>query len=166
MTTPFLGEVRMFAGNFAPQGWAFCNGQTLAITQNSALFTLIGTTYGGDGVTTFNLPNLGSRIPYGGDGTRPIGTSAGEESVTLTTQQIPAHSHPVGASDNAASQTSPAGNVPATWGDTPYSNGPSNTSMDSTGVASTGGNQPHENRPPFLALTFIIALEGIFPSQT
>jgi microcystin-dependent protein len=165
MTTPFVGEVRMFAGNFAPQGWAFCNGQTMSISQNTALFTLIGTTYGGDGVTTFNLPNLGSRIPFGDDGTRPIGTSAGEESVALTTLQMPSHAHPVGASGDAASQTTPAGNVAATWGDTPYSTQAPNTSMDPAGVSATGGGQPHENRPPFLALTFIIALQGIFPSQ-
>jgi microcystin-dependent protein len=165
MTTPFVGEVRMFAGTFAPQGWAFCNGQTMSIAQNPTLFTLIGTTYGGDGVNTFNLPNLGSRLPFGGDGSRPVGTSAGEESVMLTTQQIPAHEHPVQASGDAASQTSPAGNTWASWGDTPYSGGSPNTSMDPVAVASTGGGQPHENRPPFLALTFIIALQGIFPSQ-
>jgi microcystin-dependent protein len=156
----------MFGGNFAPLGWAFCNGQTLSIAQNPELFTLIGTTYGGNGTTTFALPNLGSRIPFGDGGTRTIGQNGGEETVTLTSQQLPAHDHPVAASSNAASTTSPAGNSWATWGDTPYSSSVANTSMDAAGVSQTGSSQPHENRPPFLALSFIIALEGIFPSQS
>jgi microcystin-dependent protein len=165
MGSPYLGEVRLFAGNFAPVNWAFCNGQLLSIAQNEALFALIGTTYGGDGISTFALPNLGGRIPFGDGGSRVIGTSAGLESVTLTTPQLPPHEHTVNASGDAATSTSPAGNVWASWSDTPYSGASPTTSMDPAGVAVSGGSQPHENRPPYLALSFIIALEGIFPSQ-
>jgi microcystin-dependent protein len=167
MSSPFLGEVRMFGGNFAPVGWAFCNGQVLAISQNDALFALIGTTYGGDGVTTFALPNLISRTPisFATNDTHVQGQSAGEETVTLTQAQLPAHSHPVNASDNAATATSPAGNVWASWSEGQYSTAAPNTSMDASGLSVAGQSLPHDNRPPYLGLSFIIALEGIFPSR-
>jgi microcystin-dependent protein len=164
MGQPYVGEIRVFAGNFAPEGWALCDGSLLAISEFDTLFNLIGTTYGGDGQTTFALPNLASRVPFGDGGTEVIGQQGGVESVTLTTQQIPSHTHAAQASSQAASATSPAGNVWATWGDQPYTAPPPNTTMDQTSIGGAGGNQPHENRPPFLALTFIISLYGVYPS--
>jgi microcystin-dependent protein len=173
---PYVGEIRMFAGNFPPAGWAFCQGQTLAISENDILFNLIGTTYGGDGQETFNLPNLASRIPMhqgtGPDGTSyQIGEMAGVEQVTLSIQQIPNHSHPAVATLNTGSTNSPQGSVfatptgsgigtPTIYGsDQPYS------AMNAQSVSPVGGSQPHENCQPFLALNFIISLYGVFPSQ-
>jgi microcystin-dependent protein len=165
MSEPYIGEIRLFGGNFAPLNWAFCNGQTMPIAQNEPLFTLIGTTYGGDGQTTFNLPNLGARMPLGTSGNHPIGMSAGEQSVTLTTGQLPAHTHPAQASDNAATLTSPAQNVWANWGDGQYTTNSASVAMDAAGTGTAGNGLAHENRAPYLGLSFIIALEGIFPSQ-
>jgi len=162
---PYLGEIRMFAGMFPPVGWAFCEGQALQIAQYDALYTLIGTTYGGDGQTTFCLPNLASRIPFGSANDLPVGQSGGEESVTLTTQQLPQHRHGVQATGQQATSTTAAGNVWAAWGDGQYATGTPTTSMAAAALSVAGGSQPHENRPPILALSFIIAVDsGIYPS--
>lgn len=170
MSEQFLGEIRMFAGNFAPFGWAFCNGQVLSIETNTALFSLLGTTYGGDGVTTFALPNLQSRIPIHqgqGPGLSPyvIGQLGGAENVTLITQQLPQHTHTVNADSGSGGVSSPAG---AYWASSPgtkqYS--PStNVAMSPSATSLTGNSQPHPNIMPYLAISFIIALEGIFPSR-
>jgi microcystin-dependent protein len=165
MTDPFVGEIRLFAGNFAPLGWAFCDGTLLPIADNTVLFTLIGTTYGGDGVSTFALPNLASRIPIHQGAGHVIGESAGAESVILTQNQLPVHRHPAMGTANAATSSAPAGNVWASWADGQYSNLAPAAAMDAAAISSTGSNLPHENRPPVLALSFIIALLGVFPSQ-
>jgi microcystin-dependent protein len=160
----------MFAGNFAPNGWMFCEGQTLPISENDVLFQLIGTTYGGDGEQTFNLPNLASRVPIhmgtGPDGTTyQIGEMAGTEQETLTVQQIPAHSHPPLGTNNPATQTTPGGAMFAQSVSQNYSFlSPINISPQVIGP--NGGSQPHENTQPFLCINFIISLFGVFPSQT
>jgi microcystin-dependent protein len=164
----------MFGGNFAPRGNAFCNGQILSIAQNTALFSLLGTTYGGNGQTTFGLPNLQGRAPmHFGQGpglsNRSLGQQGGVETVTLNTTQIPAHNHQANALNAAGNQTSPSGN---TWasssgGRTPpplYASS-SNTQMNASAMGNTGGSQPHNNMPPFLCISFIIALQGIFPTR-
>src|ERR1051326_1409597 len=171
MGTPYVGEIRMFAGNFAPNGWMFCEGQTLPISENDVLFTLIGTTYGGDGQTTFNLPNLSSRLPVhmgtGGGSSYVIGQAAGVESVTLTTSQIPAHSHVPQANSGAGSQGSPGGGVWAQQAQNlPYSDQPPSLAMAANAIGPTGGSQPHDNMVPFLCINFIISLFGVFPSPT
>jgi microcystin-dependent protein len=164
----------MFAGNFAPNGWMFCEGQTLPISENDVLFQLIGTTYGGDGEQTFNLPNLASRVPIhmgtGPDGTTyQIGEMAGTEQETLTVQQTPTHTHPLLGSTANASATDTGGNVGAritvaavfAYGtDAPLQ------PLSPSAVGSVGGSQPHENTQPFLCINFIISLFGVFPSQT
>lgn len=171
MSTPFLGEIRMFAGNFAPRGFALCNGQVMSIAQNSALFALLGTTYGGDGVQTFALPNLQSRVPISqGQGSglsnRTIGEALGVEAVTLTPNQIPDHPHSQVASTNAATAASGPSGAPAASTTTSfYGSGAADLTMAATAVGSTGGSQPHNNLAPYLALNFIIAVEGIFPSR-
>lgn len=173
MGTPYIGEVRMFAGNFAPAGWAFCNGQLLPISGYDALFNLIGTTYGGDGQSTFAVPDLRGRIPIHpgtGPGLSPrnLGESGGAERVTVVASQLPAHSHePVMASTAAAGANSPSGRVP---GNSPsvdlwIEDVPSET-LDPSSVSIVGGSQPHENEMPFLCVSFIISLFGIFPSPT
>jgi microcystin-dependent protein len=171
MSQPFIGEIRMFAGNFAPAGWMLCQGQLLPISENDALFTLLGTTYGGDGQNTFALPNLSSRVPmHQGTGpglsTRILGESGGTESVTLTTNQIPNHSHPalcVGGT-NTGSAASPGGNVWASQASVAvYANQPPADNMAPGAAAPTGGSQPHDNMIPFLPINFIISLFGIFP---
>lgn len=174
MAQPYIGEIRMFAGNFPPVGWLFCDGQLLPISENDALFTLIGTTYGGDGQSTFALPNLQSRIPvhmgsFGGN-TFILAESAGAESVTLTTQQIPVHTHPHMCSTGAGVNTTDPANAVASTSDlSQYSTaGSDGTQMGTPPMASdiAGGSQPHENCMPFLCINFIISLFGIFPSQT
>jgi microcystin-dependent protein len=177
MSQPYVGEIRMFGGNFAPAGWAFCNGQTLPISENETLFQLIGTTYGGDGQETFQLPNLQSRIPMhmgtGPDGTTyQIGEAAGVESVTLTTSQIPAHNHSLNAT-STGQQQAPGGNtlpstVTAASAVNPHVYGPLNTAVQLSGntIGASGGSQPHDNMQPFLCVSFIISLFGIFPSQS
>ena len=174
MSEPYLGEIRMFGGNFAPAGWAFCDGQALQIAANEALFNLIGTTYGGDGQTTFNLPNLGGRIPVSA-GTNPAtgttyayGQMDGTENVTLTVQQNPTHSHTLYGSVDPATSNSPQNGVPASLpvaaGQLPYGIDPPPTSLQASSIGPVGGSQPHENCQPFLAVSFIIALEGIYPT--
>lgn len=169
MGTPFVGEIRMFGGNFAPVGWAFCQGQILPISENDVLFNLIGTTYGGDGQETFALPNLASRVPVHIGAAFQIGQSGGTEAVTLTTSQIPAHSHLPQCSSVAGNDQSPANNVWAVSGSNLYAdntNGPPSVSMDPGALQSSGGSQPHDNMVPFLCINFIISLFGVFPSPT
>ncbi len=170
MSQPYIGEIRMVGFNFAPVGWAFCNGAIIAITENETLFNLIGTTYGGDGQSTFALPNLQSRVPIhlgtGGGSTYVIGQMAGEEEVTLTINQIPSHNHIPQANSSAGTQTSPANNVWAAASALPYSNNGPNAVMAPQAVQNAGGSQPHDNMLPFLAINFIIALYGIYPSQS
>jgi microcystin-dependent protein len=171
MGSPYVGEIRMFAGNFAPAGWMFCQGQTLAISENDVLFTLIGTTYGGDGQTTFNLPNLASRVPIhmgtGGGASYVIGEAAGEEQVTLSVPQIPAHQHT--PTCNAGDGTQNTGEN-ATWAqqntNTPYSNAAPTVQMANNAIGPAGGSQPHDNMVPFLVINYIISLFGVFPSPT
>ena len=180
MAQPFIGQILTFAGTFAPLGYMLCNGQTLPISQNDVLFALIGTTYGGDGVTTFNLPNLQGRTPIHmgqGQGLSPyvIGQLAGSESVTLITQQLPAHSHSVAVVSGTRSNSgTPSGN--AVLGDTgpqggsastdyaPFANS-GQTALASQSVSMTGQNVAHENRQPFLAITYAIAVQGVFPPR-
>ena len=172
MGEPFVGEIRMFAGNFAPVGWMFCEGQSLPISENEILFQLIGTTYGGDGEQTFNLPNLASRVPIhmgtGADGTTyQIGEMAGTEQETLTVQQIPSHTHPLTASTTPAQAASPNGNVfgqsaSIDW----YIEDTTSVNMAANAIGPAGGSQPHENTQPFLCINFIISLFGVFPTQT
>jgi len=171
MANPYLGEIRMFGGNFAPQGWAFCNGQLLPINQNAALFDLLGTTYGGDGQTTFALPNLQSRVPIN-QGTGPalppyvMGQVGGEENHTLTLAELPAHSHEF-VSSGPAVLDSPSGAAlgSPTSGVALYAMGGPTGTMNPAGNATIGGGQAHPNLMPYLCVTFIIALFGIFPSQ-
>jgi microcystin-dependent protein len=168
MAEPFLGEVRIFGGNFAPRGYANCDGQILSIQQNTALFSLLGTTYGGNGVTTFALPDLRGRVPLHFSGATSLGLSAGVENVTLTTAQIPAHDHGIQASAEAAGSTSPSGNVLAKkprFGADVYAPPASLIALLPASVANTGGSQPHTNEQPYLVLTFMIALVGVFPSR-
>jgi microcystin-dependent protein len=167
MSSPFIGEIRMFAGNFAPVGWAFCNGAIIPISQNDALFNLIGTTYGGDGQNTFALPNLQSRVPVHVGPGFALGQTGGAETVTLTTSQIPAHSHVPLSDNNLAGLPSPANNVWAANNTlTPYSNAAPDQVMNPSAIGSSGGSQPHDNMVPFLVINFILSLFGIFPSQT
>lgn len=169
MSEPFLGEIRVFSINFAPRGWALCNGQFLPINQNQALFALLGTTYGGNGTTTFALPNLRGRVPMHQGAGHTMGEAAGSENVTLNLQQMPAHTHAVRVSrdDPNSNSTSGSGNYfgqPAD-GSQMYFTGSANTLMQTSLVSVVGGSQAHENRSPFLVLSFCIALQGIFPSQ-
>ena len=177
MTQPYLGEIRMFAGNFAPRANAYCSGQLLNITQNSALFSLLGTYYGGNGTTTFGLPDLRGRLPVGmgqgpGLSNYVIGEQNGVEAITLNTNEMPKHNHMVMVNDNAANLTSPSGNMPAAlqpplgalWVAPDKATG-TPTPMNANSLALVGGNQAHENRMPALAISFIIALQGIFPSR-
>jgi microcystin-dependent protein len=171
--TAYVGEIRMFAGNFEPQGWAFCNGQTLPISENDVLFNLIGTTYGGDGQSTFNLPNLQGRVPVhmgtGRDGTPyQISQLAGAEQVTLTVQQMPSHTHPLMASTAGGTAATPQGNVLASPGGgiQLYYEGQTTGAMNTGAIGGAGGSQPHDNTQPFLCINFIISLFGVYPSQS
>ncbi len=166
MAQPFIGEIRMFAGNFNPNGWALCNGQLLPIAENDALFNLIGTTYGGDGQETFGLPNLQGRVPVHEGSSFVIGQQAGVESVTLTVPQLPQHNHPFVGSTAPGSQASPQNNVPAAGNLVSiYSAGAPSGTMDNAMVLPVGNSQPHDNMQPFLCVTYIISLFGVFPSQ-
>jgi len=173
MSSPYIGEIRMFAGNFAPAGWALCNGALLPISENDALFNLIGTTYGGDGQSTFALPNLQSRIPIHQGPGFVIGQTGGEETVTLTTNQIPSHNHAVLASSTAGGSANPSGNVLANEGGTGnaqvslYNNAPTAfQAISPSTIGNAGGSQPHDNMAPYLCVNFILSLFGVFPSQT
>jgi microcystin-dependent protein len=179
MSSPFIGEIRMFAGNFAPVGWALCQGQLIPISENDALFNLIGTTYGGDGQTTFALPNLQSRIPVHVGPGFVLGQSGGEEAVTLTDNQLPAHNHLVQTttSPGASAKATPNGNFLAdeTLGSPPnpqpftyaaFVNDANQRTLAPSSIKTTGGTQPHDNMVPFLVVNFIISLFGVFPSQT
>jgi microcystin-dependent protein len=168
----YIGEIRIFAGTFAPAGWAFCNGQTMPISENESLFTLIGTTYGGDGQETFNLPNLQGRIPIH-QGTalgvsNILGEAAGVESVTLTTQQIPVHTHTSLATADVGIGTSPNSQVLAAIPvatATLYGTDAPLSALNDQSVIPVGGSQPHENMQPYLCVNFIISLFGLFPNQ-
>lgn len=173
MSEPFLGEIRMFGGNFAPRGWAMCNGQILAISTNTALFALLGTTYGGNGQTTFALPDLRGRVPIHmgqGPGLSPYseGQQGGVENVTLTTTQMPVHTHTAHPNSRSGNVSDPQDSVPA---QTPIENPIYRATADPAAfldagfIGTAGGSQPHQNIQPYLVINFIIALQGIFPSR-
>ena len=171
MAQPYVGEVRLFAGNFAPAGWMFCDGTLLPISENETLFNLIGTTYGGDGQETFGLPDLRGRIPIHqgtlGINSYQLAQMGGVETVTLTTQQIPAHTHALSGSTDNANQTTAGGNILAqvpTY--TPYVQLTAGTALAANAISPAGTSQPHSNMQPYLGINFIISLFGIFPSQT
>jgi microcystin-dependent protein len=173
---PFLGEIRIFPGNFAPKGWALCNGQVMPVSQNTALFSLLGFTYGGNGQTTFALPDLGGRVPiHAGQGpglsSRSLGQTGGQVSVTVALTQMAGHSHTAQASSNAGTQSTPAGNVWAAGvgrrGQAFYAGTPGTSPvMSAATLGSAGGGQAHNNLPPYLTLNFIIALAGVFPARS
>jgi microcystin-dependent protein len=178
MDSPFIGTISLFAGNFAPRGWALCNGQLLSISTNQALFSIVGTFYGGDGVRTFGLPDLRGRSPmHWGQGpgltSRTIGETGGEENVTLINTQIPIHSHALNASTNTGNQPGPTLGVLAVSSDPDVGGAPLNftaasginTTLAPNTIGPSGGGIPHDNMEPFLAVTFIIALEGIYPAR-
>lgn len=169
MSEPYVGEIRMFAGNFAPRGWAFCDGQLLAVSQNDALFSLLGTVYGGDGQTTFGLPDLRGRIPiHAGQGPglsdRRLGARGGEESVTLTVNQMPSHNHAANGAGGGTAQAAPAGNLPGSDRVTMYGTLLRPDTLGAS-ISAIGGSRSHSNLMPFLCVNFIIALFGIYPSQ-
>ena len=172
MSEPFVGEIRMFGFNFAPQGWALCNGQLLPISQNTALFSLLGTTYGGDGRTTFALPDMRSRVPVcqgqgPGLSSYAEGQAGGAETVTLAAAQMPGHTHPVKASSSAAASDQPEGRALARSASHIYTAKPdASTVMNTDMLGDAGGSQPHDNIQPYLAVNFCIALNGIFPSRS
>ena len=169
MAQPYVGEIRMFAGNFAPAGWMFCEGQLLPISENETLFQLIGTTYGGDGESTFALPDLRGRLPLHQGNGLILAETGGVEEITLTVQQIPAHSHPFLGTGALATTNSPQGNVLASsTGATifPYGTDQPTTVLNAQSLSAVGGSQPHTNFQPYLCVNFIISLFGIFPSPT
>jgi microcystin-dependent protein len=171
--SPYIGEIRMFAGSFAPAGWMFCDGQVLPISENDTLFNLIGTTYGGDGQETFALPNLQSRVPiHAGQGpglsqNYQLAEQGGVESVTLSTQQIPIHNHAMLGSDNTATAPQPANNlIGKSTSINLFINAQPGDALNAQSVTPVGGSQPHENMQPYLCISFIISLFGIYPSPT
>lgn len=167
MATPYIGEIKMFAGNFAPVGWMFCQGQLLAISENDTLFQLIGTTYGGDGQSTFALPDLRGRLPIHQGGGFILAETGGAEQITLTANQIPAHNHALLVSTGIASSANPANAVP---GQSPsislYEVDAPGAGLNPAAISPIGGSQPHENFQPYLCVNFIISLFGIYPSPT
>lgn len=170
MAEPFIGQITLFAGNFAPRGWAFCDGQEISIAQNTALFSILGTTYGGNGQTTFKLPDLRGRVPlHPGQGpgltNRSLGENGGTQQVKLEVGHIPAHAHPVRATSTAANSNNPTGNLPALAEGRNIYGANGNTQMASGMIRTTGGGQGHSNMQPWLGLNYIIALEGIFPAR-
>ena len=166
MAQPYFGEIRLFAGNFAPAGWAMCEGQVVPISENETLFNLIGTTYGGDGQSTFALPDLRGRLPVHQGNGFVLAQIGGIETVTLTPAQMPSHGHPFLASADSAASPNPQGNVLAeTATTTPYFAGPPAISLAAQSLTSAGGSQPHTNFQPYLCINYIISLFGIFPSQ-
>ncbi|MGA1790013.1 MAG: phage tail protein [bacterium] len=173
MAQPFVGEIRMFAGNFAPRNWAFCDGQLIPISENAALFSLLGTIYGGDGHSTFGLPDMRGRIPiHAGSGPglspRPLGAKGGAENITLTVNELPSHNHgSIQASEDPAASVDPAGKTLGVPTSTDlYADDLSPVNMSSNAITSKGGSQSHTNLMPFLCINFIIALYGIYPSRT
>ncbi|BCH25349.1 microcystin dependent MdpB family protein [Mesorhizobium sp. L-8-10] len=179
MSDPYIGEIRLFAGNFAPAGWALCQGQLMPIAENDALFTLIGTTYGGDGQQTFALPDLQGRVPLHqgtlAGNTYVIGERSGTESVTLTTTQLPIHNHRVGSTGQPGTTGTPSSstivadegpaNIASVFAYQPF-DGTNQVQISAASVSQVGGNQPHDNMQPYLTLNYIISLFGIFPSQS
>ena len=165
MADSYIGEIKMFGGNFAPLGYAFCDGSLLSISQFDALFNLIGTTYGGDGLATFGLPDLRGRIPVHQGSGFSLGQSSGTETVTLTSAQIPAHNHAVAANSNTGSSGNPQGNIVAGSTLTPYNTTAVDINMGGSSIGNTGGSQPHDNIMPYQCVNYIIALEGIFPPR-
>ncbi len=167
MAQPYVGEIRMFAGNFAPAGWMFCEGQLLPISENETLFQLIGTTYGGDGQSTFALPDLRGRIPLHQGNGFILAETGGAEEITLPVSQIPAHTHPMLANSQAATETTPStSTLPSSPSPTIYSARTPTANMSPAAVTPIGGSQPHTNFQPYLCVDFIISLFGIFPSPT
>lgn len=172
MTNRFVGEIQMFGGNYAPAGWAFCNGQLMPIAENEVLFQLIGTTYGGDGQVTFGIPDLQGRLPIhwgnlNGNGQNfTIGEKSGTETVTLTSSQMPSHSHAAQVNSNSGTVSTPAGNFWAGSSLNQYVNAAPNLLMDPQELSLAGGSQPHDNQHPFLTVTFIISLFGLFPARS
>ena len=171
MAEPFLGEIRMFAGTFAPQGWAFCDGQLLSVSQNDALFSLLGTTYGGDAISTFALPDMRGRVPvHEGQGPglspRMLGSKGGYEQHSLTVNQLPSHSHNQQGFTNEATSADPAGGLAARAQNITYGPLTSAVPMHGSAISSAGGGQSHDNIQPFLCIHFIIALAGLYPSMT
>jgi len=167
MAQPYVGEIRMFAGNFAPAGWMFCEGQLLPISENETLFQLIGTTYGGDGESTFALPDLRGRVPIHQGNGFILAETGGAEEITLTVNQIPAHSHQPLCSSGTASISNPTNSVPAVSTAQAYYNTQANpTNMSPSSIGPVGGSQPHTNFQPYLCVNFILSLFGLFPSQT
>jgi microcystin-dependent protein len=167
MAQPYVGEIRMFAGNFPPAGWAFCDGQQLPISENETLFQLIGTTYGGDGQETFNLPDLRSRVPIHQGNGFILAETGGAEEITLTTNQIPSHSHPLQANTGQGNSPNVSGNLLATSSAVQvYRESAANQNMNAQAISPVGGSQPHTNLQPYLCVSFIISLFGIFPSPT
>mgnify|MGYP002778892637 CR=1 FL=1 len=166
MGEPFLGEIKMISWNYAPKGWAFCNGQQLPINQNQALFALFGTMYGGNGQTTFALPDLRGRTPFHVGGQFNVqGQTGGETAHTLTIQEMPAHFHGGNCNTNTGTVVGPAGSVWASTTQNPY-NANGNSAMAAESINNTGGSQAHNNMSPYLVINFVVALIGIFPSQT
>ena len=163
MAEPFLSEIRLFSFVFAPKGWALCNGQLLPINQNQALFSLLGTTFGGDGRVNFALPNLQGRVPIHVGGGHTLGQQGGEQAHTLSIAELPMHTHLANAASNDASVDTPAGNLLAT-GANQYAPAPGTTSLHPQTLGNVGGSQAHQNMQPYLTLSFCIALQGIFPS--
>jgi microcystin-dependent protein len=168
MSEPFLSEIRLMSFSFAPRGWAQCNGQLLPINQNQALFSLLGTTFGGDGRVNFALPDLRARVPIHVGNGHTLGERAGEASHTVSTAEMPAHTHSLAASSGVASTTQPDATVvfAKSSGANLYASASNLVAMNPAAVSTTGGSQAHENRQPYLVLSFCIALQGIFPSQT
>ena len=167
MAQPYVGEIKMFAGNFAPAGWMFCEGQLLPISEYETLFNLIGTTYGGDGQSTFALPDMRGRIPVHQGNGIILAETGGAEEITLTVQQIPAHTHPFLVADGGGDQVTPGGNLPAhSFNVVPFINDSPSGSFNPAAISLTGGSQPHTNFQPYLCVDFIISLFGIFPSPT
>jgi microcystin-dependent protein len=169
MAQPYVGEIRLFAGNFPPSGWMFCEGQLLPISENETLFNLIGTTYGGDGQSTFGLPDLRGRLPIHQGNGFTLAETGGAETVTITVNTMPSHSHPFLGTTNPGTQNQPANAALAqspTTNAFPYGTDNPLVSMNASSVSSVGGSQPHDNFQPYLCVDFIISLFGIFPSQT
>lgn len=167
MSQPYVGEIRMFGGNFAPAGWMFCEGQLLPISENETLFNLIGTTYGGDGQETFALPDLRGRLPIHQGNSFILAQTGGAEAVTLTVQQIPNHTHPFVASTSVANATSPANQVIAQSAQRAvYFESATTTNLAPSAISPVGGSQPHTNFQPYLCIDFIISLFGIFPTPS